>query len=79
MNTLTIRNISDSLHKTLQKRAKTFHRSLNNEIIFALESAVLESKIEIEEMLQLSEEVRSRLNFKISLSEINEAKQFGRV
>ncbi len=78
MSTITIRNISDNLHKKLQKRAKAFHRSLNNEIIFALESAVLESKIEVEEILQKSEVVRNRLNFKITLSELNTAKQMGR-
>ncbi len=78
MSTITIRNISSNLHKKLQNRAKISHRSLNNEIIFALESAVLESNAEVNEIIKKSEDIRSRLNFKINLSEINTAKKLGR-
>ncbi len=79
MNNITIRNMTNKLHKKLQRRAKTFHRSLNSEIIVALEESVFESKSEINEILLKSEEIRNRLNFKISLSEINSAKKTGRV
>jgi len=78
MNNITVRNIPDKLHKNLQKRAKLFHRSLNNEIIASLEEALFPSNREIDDILEKSEEIRAKLGFKLSLKVINNAKREGR-
>lgn len=78
MSNITVRNIPDKLHKSLQKRAKLFHRSLNNEIIASLEEVLFPSNKEIEDILEKSEEIRAKLKFKLSLKEINNAKREGR-
>ena len=40
MKTITIKNIPVDLHSTLKSRAKMHGRSLNNEVIMALESSL---------------------------------------
>ena len=40
MQSITLKNIPKKLHETLKRRAQMAHRSLNNEIIVSLETAV---------------------------------------
>jgi len=78
MNNITVKNIPDKIHKRLKERSKHTHRSINSEIIACLEEVLLDNKKEVEEILTRSEEIRSRLNFEISLTDLEEAKNSGR-
>lgn len=40
MAAITIKNIPDDLYEMLKNRAKLNHRSINNEVIYTLKSAV---------------------------------------
>jgi antitoxin VapB len=59
MATLTIRDIPDDLHDWLRQRAETHHRSLNKEVIAALEDlrhrkAVPQTKPTVEEIMAIA-------------------------
>lgn len=79
MNNITVRNIPERIHKKLKKRSELSRRSINSEIIACLEEALLDNKKEVEEILAKSEDIRSKLNFEISLSDLEEAKNSGRL
>lgn len=79
MNSITVRNIPDSLHKKLKKRSRLFRRSLNSEIIKCLEEALMPNKNEIEQLLERSNTIRSKLSFTILNEDINTAKSSGRL
>lgn len=79
MNNITVRNIPERIHKKLKKRSQLSRRSINSEIIACLEEALLDNKKEVEEILAKSEDIRSKLNFEISLSDLEEAKNSGRL
>ncbi len=78
MNNITIRNISDRIHKKLKKRSELSRRSINSEIIACLEESLFTNKNEVEQILRKSQEIRNNLNFEITLSELEEAKSYGR-
>jgi plasmid stability protein len=61
MPTLTIKNLSASLHRELVARAKRNHRSLNNELISCLEHIFLGNAISVENILRDAREIRQRL------------------
>ncbi|MEL6614587.1 MAG: Arc family DNA-binding protein [Bacteroidota bacterium] len=44
MATLTLKNVPDDLHRRLKERAARNHRSLNREVIHALERAVEDAR-----------------------------------
>jgi plasmid stability protein len=79
MNSITVRNIPDSLHKKLQKRSRLSRRSLNSEIIACLEEALMPNKNEIEQLLEKSNTIRSKLSFTILNEDIDTAKSSGRL
>lgn len=79
MKKITIRNIPDNIYNKLKKRAELSHRSLNSEIIVCLEELIFSNKSEVNKILEESEQIRKRLNFNISLDEIDSAKQSGRL
>ncbi len=67
MATLTIKNIPDSLLKSLKQRASLNKRSLNDEIISCLERALIPGKISVDDFLV---EVRkNRVKLKVNLSD----------
>jgi plasmid stability protein len=43
MPTITVRNVPDSVHRHLKRRAEEHRRSLNQEVLRVLEEAVAES------------------------------------
>lgn len=79
MNNITVRNISDRIHKQLKKRSELSRRSINSEIIACLEEALFTNKSEVEQILRKSQEIRNNQNFEITLSELEEAKNYGRI
>lgn len=79
MNNLTVRNIPDRIHKRLKKRSELSRRSINSEIIACLEETLFPDKNEVQEIIKKSQEIRSNQNFEITLSELEEAKSYGRI
>ncbi|MGI8603836.1 MAG: FitA-like ribbon-helix-helix domain-containing protein [Verrucomicrobiales bacterium] len=57
MATITLKNIPELLHRTLQERAKANHRSINREAIDCLERVVLGKPLDA---LAFLEKVRCR-------------------
>jgi hypothetical protein len=62
----------------LKKRTEISRRSLNSEIIACLEEALLPNKLEVEKILEKSEQIRNRLSFEVDLKEVSEAIDNGR-
>jgi len=79
MNNITVRNIPERIHKKLKKRSQLSRRSINSEIIACLEEALLTNKLEVEQILAKSKEIRNSLDFEITLDELEEAKNYGRI
>jgi plasmid stability protein len=79
MNNITVRNIPDRIHKKLKKRSELSRRSINSEIIACLEEALITDKNEVEQILRKSKEIRTNQNFEITLSDLEEAKNNGRI
>lgn len=48
---ITLKNIPDSVHRALKKRAKLNRRSLNSEILNCLETAVAPAKLDTDAFL----------------------------
>ena len=59
MATITLKDIPDTIHGALKKRAKSHGRSLNKEILRCLEASLVTPRIEIESMLASVDRVRS--------------------
>ena len=78
MPNITIKNIPDKLYKKLKKRAEVMHRSLNNEIINSLDSSFKSERLSADEIIRLSDEVRSNLGFVVREEELNYAKNLDR-
>jgi hypothetical protein len=78
LNTITIKNIDKELHEYLKKTAKLNRRSLNNEIIYCLERYVKLSKVNSSDLLSKAREIRSRIKYQFSASEIKAAINEGR-
>jgi plasmid stability protein len=79
MNNITVRNIPDRIHKKLKKRSELSRRSINSEIIACLEEALITDKNEVEQILRKSQKIRTNQNFEITLSDLEEAKNNGRI
>lgn len=79
MNSITVRNIPERVHKKLKQRSELSRRSINSEIIACLEEVLLTNKLEVEQILAKSKMIRDNLNFEINLDELEKAKDNGRI
>ena len=79
MQAITVKNIPDDIHKLLKNIAKLNHRSLNNEIIYCLERYLKISRIDSASVLRKAHITRSKIKHQFSDSEIQDAKNEGRV
>ena len=61
MPTLTIKGMPDALYQELKRRASEHRRSLNSEILVALERAVATSPLDVHAELARAQAVRERL------------------
>ncbi|WP_203415361.1 FitA-like ribbon-helix-helix domain-containing protein [Candidatus Scalindua japonica] len=77
MQTITVKNIPDDIHKLLKDVAKFNHRSLNNEIINCLEKYLKIPKIDAASMLRKAQISRSKIKHRFSDSEIHDTKNKG--
>ncbi len=79
MTTLTIKNIPDTLYKTLKHQAELHRRSLNSEIIFSLEQAVKSSHTDVEMILKEARGFRAKTaKIRLTQKQLDAAKNRGR-
>ena len=79
MATVTIKNMPESLLRRLRERAQANRRSVDEEIVACIESAVSPEVVDVEEILRQARELREKTaHYVISDSEFNELKQAGR-
>jgi len=79
MASLTIKNIPDDLYEHLKQAANAHHRSVNSELIYCLERALLPTKLSSTDLKDAAISLRKRvLVQRIDVDEINLAKNEGR-
>ena len=79
MPTLTIKGMPDPLYKRLKARAAAHRRSLNSEILVALEQAMVVPPPDVDELLVRAEALRARLNVpRLTDARLRAAKARGR-
>lgn len=79
MLNLTIKNVSESLHKQLKRNAVQHHRSLNGETIVCLENALRATPVDASEFLMRVRALRKKTFVrKLSNKKLNQFKQMGR-
>ena len=60
MPTITLKNVPDDLYEALKARARINRRSLNSEIIHALEETLLPTPIDVEAFLNEITQLREK-------------------
>jgi antitoxin FitA len=80
MKTITLKNIPEELYARLKADAKKNQRSLNGEILFALNafSMLKRDRPSAEEVIRQAREIRSRVKGSLSADEIDRAINDGR-
>ena len=80
MTTITVKNIPDELYALIKQRAKANRRSINNEIIVCLETAVRRERVDIDTFLAKAKTLRENVKdgYVITDEELNQAKNEGR-
>ncbi len=78
MPSITIKNIPDKIYKELKIKAAQNKRSLNNEVLFCLESYLDNRMIDVEELIKEVKKIRAGILNKISNKEVIKAKKSGR-
>lgn len=79
MPALTIKNMPDDLYEKLKEAAQIHRRSLNNEIIYCLETVLTPRKISTSERLQRVQNLRQQIPAgKVGAADIKEAIEQGR-
>jgi plasmid stability protein len=78
MATITLKGIPASLHRTLKRRAAQNHRSMNGEVLAALEETLDVKKRNVDAILREAKKIRDSLKFSVTPEEIDAAKREGR-
>lgn len=79
MATITVKNIPDTLYKTLKYQAAEHYRSINSEIIFLIEQATTCNKVDPSEHLLAARTLREKTaEYTVSHDELTKVKNEGR-
>jgi len=78
MATITLKNLPDDLHHLLKERALRHHRSLNSEIIAALEATLRAEPVDPEAFLARIRRLRPKGHAKLSQDDFDSFKAQGR-
>ena len=78
MSTITIKNIPESVHRSLKARAEAHGRSLNKEIIATLEGTLHGAPIDAEAIGQRARAVRETLGVYMTQKDMTALKNAGR-
>ncbi len=73
MANITIKNIPDEVYEKLKERAKRNRRSINNEVIYLIESQFRANQVNVEEVLYKARKLRSKMKGSLSTEQIREA------
>lgn len=74
MATMTIKNIPDELYEKVKKSAAANRRSINQEVIFVIEQALVADAGDAETTLSEIRLLREQLDIYVTEAEINRAK-----
>ena len=78
MSTITLKNVPIGIHKALKSRAKAHGRSLNREIIAALESTLHGSRIDVAAVRKHAQAVRETMGVYLTQKDLTALKNAGR-
>ena len=79
MPTLTIKNMPDTLYRSLKTSASENHRSLNGEAIVRLKHALSRRDVDVERVIAEADKLRRRTGMApVTDAEFNRAKRRGR-
>ena len=79
MVAITVKNIPDKLYQRVKERAKTNHRSINNELITILEQSVMLRPFNVAETLERTRRIRElTAHYELADGEITRMKNEGR-
>ncbi len=78
MATITLKNIPETLHKALKKRAASHRRSLNGEAIVCLEGILLGRHLDVSSFLDRVRRLRAATPGQIDDDFIRKARESGR-
>ncbi len=79
MPNITLKNIPDKLYTKLKRVAKANHRSITGQMLYMLESELLDQRRSTEEILASAADLRQLTNgSRVTEEEINAAKNAGR-
>jgi plasmid stability protein len=78
MATVTVKDLSEKLHRRLKARALQHHRSLNSEIIALLEAAAAPQKVDPDSLLARAASLRSRVRGRLTDSDLAALRKTGR-
>ena len=78
MQSITLKNIPEEIHKSLKVMAKMHHRSLNNEIINCLEKYTHHNELQTQSIIEKARFNRSKINGVIKAKAISLAINEGR-
>lgn len=79
MPSITVKNIPDQLYSKLKDAANAHHRSVNSELIFCLEQALLPTSIDASEALSKAHLLRDELKGQVfDIDDISDAILSGR-
>lgn len=78
MATVTLKGMTDILHRRLKSRARGHRRSLNREILSCLEEAVTPQRVDPETWLRRAADARSRVHGRVSDAELKAWRDAGR-
>ena len=73
MANITIKNIPDEVYEKLKERAKLNRRSINNEVIYLIESQFRANQVNVEEVLYNARQLRDKMKGSLSDEEIKKA------
>lgn len=78
MSTITLKNVPPAIHKTLKSRAKAHGRSLNREIIAALESTLHGSRVDADVVGKHARAVRATMGVYLTQKDLTVFKNAAR-
>jgi plasmid stability protein len=78
MSTITLKDVPPTLHKALKLRAKAHGRSLNREIIAALESILHGSRVDATAVREHAQAVRETMGVYLTQKDLATLKDAGR-
>jgi plasmid stability protein len=78
MSTITLKNVPAAVHRVLKSRARSHGRSLNKEVIAALEQTLHSSRVDASSVLKHARSVRETIGVYLTERDLTKLKNTGR-